>query len=203
MSTYRLRVEVPLRPVASLRVADAIATTGGSIVSVALREVDGPSAVDELVVQVPPHVTRDELCTALDATPDAMLLSSQPCSPERSVDQAHEWVRANPEPAADGPLAALPERLAAACPFSRAWIGDTDVARRVPAASMALERGGPVAHRSRALPDPTLGSRRSPVWLLAVADDYPEAQRIALLTRPTALRFSATEVARVEVLVQG
>ena len=72
---------------------------------------------------------------------------------------------------------------------------------------MALERGGPVALRSRSVPD--RGHDRGPddgrgsVWLLAVPDRYPDAQRVALLARPLSLRFSATEVARVEVLLAG
>jgi hypothetical protein len=67
---------------------------------------------------------------------------------------------------------------------------------------MALERGGPVALRSRRVLDRGPDGRGS-VWLLAVPDRYPDAQRVALLARPLSLRFSATEVARVEVLLAG
>jgi hypothetical protein len=203
MSTYRLRVEVPAQPVAPVRVADAISAAGGSIVSVDLREVDGPSAVDEIVVEVPGDMARQTVIAAVDDAPGATLLSSQRCTPERLRRQAREWKRADPRLATQRHAAALPQQLAAACPLARAWVRDATIADEVPAAAMALERGGPVAQRSATLPDPALERPRSPIWLLAVPDQYPDADNIALLTRPTALRFSTDEVARVEVLLSA
>jgi hypothetical protein len=39
------------------------------------------------------------------------------------------------------------------------------------------------------------------MWLLAVPDGQPQTRRIAFLARPGSLRFTASEVARVDALM--
>jgi hypothetical protein len=69
---------------------------------------------------------------------------------------------------------------------------------------MAVERHAPVAHcatdRAQML---VPGEARSPRWLLAVPNSEPDATNIALLSRSISLRFTATEVARVQILLAG
>jgi hypothetical protein len=78
---------------------------------------------------------------------------------------------------------------------------DPNDAHDLPVVSMALARGGPVVQRRRTTADPS--GRQAPTsrWLLAAADRYPDAGRIALLERPMALRFSAYDAAKVDLLI--
>ena len=67
---------------------------------------------------------------------------------------------------------------------------------------MAYEREAPVVHRTNDLPQQLAPPRsRSLRWLLAVPDRYREPDSIALLSRPISLRFTADEVALVQLLV--
>jgi hypothetical protein len=66
----------------------------------------------------------------------------------------------------------LPDRLMAACPLSMVWVSSADQSEVIPAASTALE-----------------------------PDHSPGAATVALLTRPSSLRFTAGEVARVALLM--
>ena len=201
MNLYRLRVELPVQPIAPTRVADALDAVGGRIIAVDLREVDGTNAIDEIVVELPDASARDALHTVLREEQEATLLSSQTCTTDEPIRHAREWARMSNDPRALDAGTDLAERVSSACPLSRAVICSAPEAASVPPASMALRRGRPVAHRSTTLPDSRLGRGDSPVWLLAVPDRYPDVERIALVARPTSLRFTSDEVARVEMLM--
>ena len=203
-ASYRLRVEVPLETVAPRAAADVIDALGGDVVAVDLREVDGQGVIDEMVVEFPRDPDIPTLNRVLDDVPAVTLLSSQRCELEQP--NAQRWNRAHrtkrtrgSEIAAGGGLSS---RVSVACPLSTVSICPADHARALPAVQMALARGGPVAHRCTGLPEQSSSSReRRPAWLLAVADRYPHASTVALVTRPVSLRFSAHEVNRVQVLM--
>ena len=92
--------------------------------------------------------------------------------------------------------------LASACHSSKVWVAPIDEAREVPVGRLALARGAPLVQRSHDLPDAARrASRRPPMWLLAVPDGQPQARSIAFLARPGSLRFTASEVARVDALM--
>jgi hypothetical protein len=71
----------------------------------------------------------------------------------------------------------------------------------VPAGRLALARGAPLVQRSHDLPGPLGGRPASTMWLLAVPDAQPHTRAIAFLARPGSLRFTASEVARVDALM--
>ena len=91
--------------------------------------------------------------------------------------------------------------LASACHSSKVWVAPIDEAREVPVGRLALARGAPLVQRSHDLPAPLGGKPASPMWLLAVPDGQPQARSIAFLSRPGSLRFTSSEVARVDALM--
>jgi len=202
MTAYRLRIEVPLEPLATRVVADAIDELGGDIVAVDLREVDGPHAIDEMVVEFEDPSRVHALSRKLDTEPSTTLLSSQRCERGEPAARAMSWVRTSADLQLEECTTDLSAQLRAACPMARVELRAADDVRSLPVVSMALERGGPVVQRHTALVDAkaTPGGP-APKWLLAAADSYPDAGRIALLERPMALRFSAYDAARVNLLI--
>jgi hypothetical protein len=199
MSRYRLRVELPDLPGALAKVATVISDLDGDVVSIDIHELDGHQAVDELVVEVLTELDGRVLAGALERAGAGALLS---CSPTKTgtepVLDALAWAREIVEAQDD---AALTRVLAAACQSSAVWIAPIDEAREVSAGRLALARGAPLVQRSVDLPE-RLGSRAvSPMWLLAVPDGQPHPRCIAFLARPGSLRFTASEVARVDALM--
>src|SRR5207248_2116391 len=88
--------------------------------------------------------------------------------------------------------------LASACHSAKVWVAPIDEAREVPAGRLALARGAPLVQRSHDLPGPLGGRPASTMLLLAVPDGQPHTRCIAFLARPGSLRFTASEVARVD-----
>jgi hypothetical protein len=169
------------------------------VVSIDIHELDGRRAVDELVVEVLTELDGRVLANALDAADAGALLSCGPAAarPEPVLD-ALGWARDMAE-ARDA--ATVGRILAAACHSSKVWVAPIDDAREVPAGRLALARGAPLVQRSHDLPGPLGGRPASPMWLLAVPDGQPSTRTIAFLVRPASLRFTASEVARVDALM--
>ena len=143
MTAYRLRIEVPLVDSRSRTnlVADAIDELGGDIVAVDLREVDGPRAIDEMVVEFTDPSDVPALSHALVTEPSVTLLSSQRCQRDEPANQAQNWVRATAERAREEGANDLSTRLRAACPMARVEVRGVDDVRDLPVVSMALARG--------------------------------------------------------------
>jgi hypothetical protein len=199
MSRYRLRVELPDLPGALARVATVISEHDGDVVSIDIHELDGHQAVDELVVEVLTDLDGRVLAAALEAADAGILLSCAPAAPRpEPVLEALAWARELAE--ANDP-AAVGRVLAGACHSAKVWVAPIDDAREVPAGRLALARGAPLVQRSHDLPEPLGGRPASTTWLLAVPDGQPNARCIAFLARAGALRFTASEVARVASLM--
>ncbi len=199
MSRYRLRVELPDLPGALAKVATVISDLDGDVVSIDVHELDGHQVVDELVVEVLTDLDGRVLGAALDAADAGILLSCGPATarPEPVVD-ALGWAR---ELAANNDSSTVGRILAAACPSSKVWVAPIDKAREVAAGRLALARGAPLVQRSHDLPDQLGGRPASTMWLLAVPDERPQTRCIAFLARPGSLRFTASEVARVDAIM--
>jgi hypothetical protein len=199
MSRYRLRVELPDLPGALAKVATVISELDGDLISVDIHELDGHQAVDELVVEVLTELDGRVLAAALVRAEAGVLLSCAPAAtrPEPVLD-ALGWAREIAEaPDSRG----LGRVLASACHSSKVWVAPIDEAREIPVGRLALARGAPLVQRSHELPGP-LGERPpSPMWLLAVPDGQSHTRSIAFLARPGSLRFTASEVARVDALM--
>jgi hypothetical protein len=199
MSRYRLRVELPDLPGALAKVATVISDLDGDVLSIDVHEVDGHQVVDELVVEVLTDLDGRVLGSALEAADAGVLLSCAPATarPEPVVE-ALGWAR---ELASTNDPSTLGRILASACPSAKVWVAPIDDAREVPAGRLALARGAPLVQRAHELPAPLGGRPASTMWLLAVPDGQRQARCIAFLARPGSLRFTASEVARVDHLM--
>ncbi len=199
MSRYRLRVELPDLPGALAKVATVISELDGDLVSVDIHELDGHRAVDELVVEVLTELDGRVLAAALLEAGAGALLSCAPAAARREpVLDALGWAREIAETPDGGTLGRV---LASACHSSKVWVAPIDDAREVPVGRLALARGAPLVQRSHDLPAPLGGRPASPMWLLAVPDGQPHTRSIAFLARPGSLRFTASEVARIDALM--
>ena len=199
MSRYRLRVELPDLPGALAKVATVISDLDGDVVSIDVHELDGHQVVDELVVEVLTDLDGRVLGAALEEADAGILLSCTPATarPEPVVE-ALGWAR---ELAARNDPSTVGRVLAAACQSSKVWVAPIDEAREVAAGRLALARGAPLVQRSHDLPEQLGGRPASTMWLLAVPDGQPHTRCIAFLARPGSLRFTASEVARVDALM--
>lgn len=201
-----LRVELPDRPGALAKVAAAIGRFGGNVVSVDVQEVDGNSAVDEMVVDLPDDADLEALARELTATGAGALVSHAPGAARVDpVLRALRWACAMAS--AEGAPEAADDELARAVAESAgspwAWVGDVAEARRYEAGRLALDRAKPVAQRvaDADVPARLLPGAPGEVWLLAVPDGRLDPRRVAFVARPLAMRFTATEVARVAGLL--
>lgn len=202
MSRHSIRVELPDLPGALAKVATVVSELNGDVVSVDVHEVDGNNAVDEMVVEFLTGLDPGELGHALDRSGAGRLLSCSP-APDRAdpVVEALRWARdlaAAPVAGAGGTLERV---LADACPAAAVWVAPIDDARAVAAGRLALVRSLPVVQRAEEMPEGFGVEAPGPVWLLAVADGAQPTRTIAFLARPVSLRFTASEVARVDALV--
>jgi hypothetical protein len=199
MSRYRLRVELPDLPGALAKVATVISDLDGDVVSIDIHELDGHRAVDELVVEVLTDLDSRVLAAALEQADAGVLLSCAPAKAgQEPVLDALTWAREIVEARDDASLSRV---LAAACRSSAVWIAPIDEAREIAAGRLALARGSPLVQRSTDVPARLGTSGMSPMWLLAVPDSQPQPRSIAFLVRPGSLRFTASEVARVDALM--
>jgi len=199
MSRYRLRVELPDLPGALAKVATVVSDLDGDVVSIDIHELDGHQVVDELVVEVLTELDGRVLAAALTEAGAGVLLSCAPAATRAEpVLDALGWAR---EIAAATDAATVGRVLASACHSAKVWVAPIDEAREIPAGRLALARGAPLVQRSHDLPDRLGGRPASPMWLLAVPDGQPHARTIAFLVRPASLRFTASEVARVDALM--
>jgi ACT domain len=199
MTRYRLRVELPDLPGALAKVATVISDLDGDVISVDIHELDGHQAVDELMVEVLTELDGRLLAAALEQAGAGALLSCAPAAARSEpVLEALSWAREIVDARDD---AALSRVLAAACHSSAVWVAPIDDAREVPAGRLALARGAPLVQRCHELPE-RLGARKgTPMWLLAVPDGHSHTRAVAFLARPGSLRFTASEVARVDALM--
>jgi hypothetical protein len=206
----RIRVELPDDPGSLARVSGVIGDLGGNVASIDVHEVDGARAVDELVVHVPETWDRPTLARELGHRADAVLLSSRPEQSSvdnvvRALDLARRVatgrVATGRVATRDAELDGLADAIREMCSAVAVWVCEAARAEALPAGRTALARGGPVVCRNETTPE-TYALRLPPsVWLLAVPDARESPRAVAFAARPLSLRFTATEVARVEALM--
>ena len=137
--------------------------------SVDVHELDGVSAVDELVIVTPAALDFDLLGESLERRAGATLLSYQQQDDEldpitEALKHASAIVAALPEHMDDE----LNQAIAQTCVCSHSWTCNAEDARTVPAGLMALERERAVIHRSDLQATGISSEPPSRVWLLAV-----------------------------------
>ena len=202
MDAYRLRVELPDRPGALARVAAVIAASDADVLSVDIHELDGDVAIDEIVVDAPDGWEPGRLRDALARSEAGTLLSSQRTTDTRdAIVTALTWCAAM---VAAGPQHCdleLGRAILDVTNASAAWVCDVDEALELPGGAVALERGGPVVVRTDALPSAYGDDVPRSTWVLAAPDGILNATIVAFATRPSSLRFTPTDLARVAMLL--
>jgi hypothetical protein len=200
MPTYRLRVELPDRPGALAEVTARIARGGANITALEIQSDEGPSAVDEIVVEVPEAWQPGVLAGDLAESGFATLLSSQLVTV--IADPVVEALRSFASMVTATPAERDTECVAlllALTHGSSAWLSGVDAAKGIDAGRLALERGAPFVMRSQVDDDGAAAAGEpEPCWLLAVPDDPDHPRLVGFVTRPIRLRFTATELNRVE-----
>jgi hypothetical protein len=190
MPAYRLRIELRDRPGALAAVSAEIAAADANIASIDVHEVDGSTAVDEIVVNVSEHWAPRALAESLARSGAGVLLSSR-----RMI--SNDDAVASALRSAAAMIGGTPETVDAECRAALLALAHGSSARlvgletREPAAMLALDRRTSIVTR-----DGEHG------WVLAALDDTVEPAAVALISRPLNVRFSATEVSRVEALLR-
>jgi hypothetical protein len=191
MVAYRLRIELPDRPGALAGVTSEIATSHANILAIEVHEVDGDTAIDEIVVEVDERWTPGPLAASLAASGAGAVLSSRQVTASDdpvagALDAVVAMVGGDPE-AVDAECSTA---LLALALGSSARLLDIDNAVLHPAGRLAVDRRG------------TIVTQEGDGWTLAALDDPKDPHTVALVTRPLDMRFSATEVSRVEALLR-
>jgi len=190
MPAYRLRIELQDRPGALAAVSAEIAAANANITSIDVHEIDGGSAVDEIVVSVTEDWAPKDLAESLARSGAGVLLSSRRVvSDDDAVASALRSAAAMVGGTAETADAECRAALLALAHGSSARVVGVDSTD--PAARMALDRRTSIVSRD--------GEH---AWVLAALDDPVDPAAVALITRPLNVRFSATEVSRVEALLR-
>ena len=201
MPAYRLRVELPDEPGTLAKIAAAIAEAEGNVLSLDIHELDGATAVDEVVVEAPEGWDASLLAARLAAAGVELL------SCALAVDRVDPMVRAlrfagalvASDPSRD--TLELGRAVLEVTGASAAWVSPRREAVQYEAGRRALAHDGPIVLRTDDLPPSVNDDLRGPVWLLAVPDGRLDVGLVAFATRPIALRFTTSEIARVEALL--
>jgi hypothetical protein len=200
MPLYRLRVELPDRPGALADVATAIAAHRGNVVAIDIHELDGDKAVDEIVIDGPEDWDGEALAGALPG------LGAELLSWGEDIDATDAMVRAlrfAGSLVASEPTQSSLELGRAVLEVTRAnaaWVATPGEARHYEAGRRALGHQGAIVIRSNDLPS-AVEDPAPTAWVMAVPDAADTPTMVAFAVRPLSLRFTRSEVARVEALL--
>ena len=138
----RLRIALTDRPGALGRIGQVVGGLGGNVLTIDVQEVDGPTVVDELLVDLPDQVVPADVATALEAAGAGTLLTAKPGSdtPDQVV-RAMRWACALVSAGPYGVDEEVERAVAEVCGCSNVWLADVEQARLVEPARLALARG--------------------------------------------------------------
>lgn len=193
-----LRIDLPDHPGALAAVTRELAALGADVIEVAIHEVDGARAVDEIVVNAPNRVTRPVLAAAVAAA-GAVLLSARTCEPRLDVVVAAlTWAAETGDRARSA--SALKQGVEVVTGIAPAQLVSADLAETHEVTAAARRRGRPVVHRVDSVPEFVTGTHTGPRWLLAVPDRR-DGDLVVVAVRPFSVRFTATELRRLAALL--
>ncbi|HET6818697.1 MAG TPA: ACT domain-containing protein [Mycobacteriales bacterium] len=196
----RLRIELPDHPGALAAISRVLAARRLNVVELAIHEVDGERAVDEIVVHgpVPDH---SELAPAL-AGAGADLLSIARCEMRGDpVVSALTWVTATLK--APSRRSALATGLRTLTGLDNLYVAAVEEAVLWPIGAAAVRAGRLVLQRLAQSPEPlrtVSDGTGSGVWVLA-APDSGDPSLVVLAARPYSMRFTATELNRLSAVL--
>jgi hypothetical protein len=196
----RLRIELPDLPGALAHVASTLGDRGANVVSVDIHELEAGTAVDEILVDAPDDWDPRAVDHDLRRTGGTLLSWAVVTDVRDPMVTALSWAgallaAARSDEADDELGRAILEVTAG----TAAWVCSVREAVAYEAGRLALERGGPVVRRTDDLPE--TGAGPTSVWLLAVPDGHLDTTVVAFAARPLTLRFTASEINRVEALL--
>src|SRR3954463_3738591 len=200
----QLRIELPDHPGALAAITRVLARHRLNVIEVAIHEVDGPRAVDEILVEgvgpVDPAALMSALGSAL-ADAGADLLSVTPCEMRADlVVAAMTWMcESLPQPHRRATLVAAVQDLTGINP---AHVVPVALAEDTEIGLEAGRRGGPVARRLEELPPFLVGDgvRGGARWVLAAPDGL-DPTVVVFASRPFSMRFTATELRRLPAVL--
>lgn len=196
MTFTRLRIELPDHPGALAAVGRVLAGSGLNVIEVAIHEVEGNRAVDEIIVhgRSPDYAM---LAPALSAV-GSDLLSIAPSEMRGDpVVTALTWVAATLD--APNRRSALATGLRMLTGLENVYVARIEEALQWPIAATAVKQRQVVVQRMAQPPDPLRSAPdrgESGVWVLA-APDGGDPTFVVIASRPYSIRFTATEINRV------
>jgi hypothetical protein len=197
----RLRISLADRPGALAQVAAIIAHHGGNIISVDVQRVDANYAVDDVVVDFEGEPDLVALRNDLAVEGAATVMSHQQAHAADPVVGSLRRVVQLVDAGPGNPDKALAEGVAELCSSPVVWVSDAVEASEYHAGRLALEHHGAVALQTTELPEHLAERLHGDVCLLAVPDpERISGERVVFVARPVANPFTATEIARIEVL---
>lgn len=197
MELLRVRVELADEPGALAGLTAALSGLGVDIASIDVLEVDGITAVDELVLRLPADVSPRDVAAAVRLAGAGEVLSTHIDAPRGdAVVRAIELLAS--VLAAPGDADAADRGLAGIAYADAGALLDLDEALSYPHARRALDGGVPISARG--------GVDASPLavpngWLLWLTPAVENPLHIAVVARRLDVRFSATEAARLRAFV--
>jgi hypothetical protein len=198
----RLRITLADRAGALAQAATVIGLHGGNIVSIDVHRTDGPSGVNDLVVDFPHEPDIEGIGHDLAANAAAKLLDEQPMEAGDPVVNGFLMIRKLIHRGQEDGDSSLAEAIARLCHSSAAWVTDEENATRFEAGKQALERTQPSVQRTNDVPPALATESTDDCWLAAVAEvDKSAARRVVFVSRPGHLPFTATEIERVVALL--
>jgi hypothetical protein len=198
MSFTELRIELPDHPGALAAVARELARLEMNVVEIAIHEVDGARAVDEIIVSSRHDVAPALLITALAAA-GAELLSARSCQVRQDpVVGSMTWLTQSLERPHD--QRTLARGIQVVTGIDAVQIVPVAIAADCDVCTAAIRRGRPVVQRVAELPAFAEGAAAGPRWLLA-APDGAEPEWVVIASRTFSMRFTATEVRRLSAIL--
>ena len=198
MSLTELRIELPDNPGALAGVTSELARLEMNVVEIAIHEVDGARAIDEIVVSSRHDVAPALLIPALAAA-GAELLSARLCQVRHDpVVGAMTWLTESLDRPHD--RRTLARGIQVTTGIDAVQVVPVSTAADDDVCAAAIRRGRPVVQRVTQLPEFVAAAAAGPRWLLA-APDGREPEWVVIATRPFSVRFTATEVRRLVAIL--
>jgi hypothetical protein len=198
----RLRISLADRAGALAQASTVIGLHGGNIVSIDVHRTEGPSAVDDLIVEFPDEPDMGDIGQDLAAHAATELLDHQLMEPSDPVVTAFIMARNLFDRLATDSDDSLADAITTLCHSSSVWVTDEGQATRFAVGKLALESGQAVIRQTNDLPPVLATETRDDVWLAALAGhDRSGPRKVVFLSRPGYLPFTTTETQRIEALM--